>query len=96
MKVGARRDTKTDAPPPPHTIRAICYENRTNPSSRASPDMRLIACLADDSEVSSERSGGETGLCQKHQVGLDWPTRAPEICSVKHWRHLVGLHRIGM
>jgi hypothetical protein len=32
--------------------------------------MRLIACLADDSEVSSERSGGETGLCQRHQVDL--------------------------
>ena len=30
---------------------------------------------------------GETGLCPKHQVGLVWPTPAPEICSVKHWRH---------
>jgi len=32
--------------------------------------MRLIACLADDSEVSSERSGGETGPCQRHKVDL--------------------------
>jgi hypothetical protein len=30
---------------------------------------------------------GEAGLCQKHQVALVWPTPAPEICSVKHWRH---------
>jgi len=32
--------------------------------------MRLIAGLTDDSDVSSERSRGETGLWQKHELDL--------------------------
>ena len=42
--------------------------------------MPLIACLADDSEVSSERSGGETGLCQKHQVDLIFTEQSSGAC----------------
>jgi hypothetical protein len=52
----APANDKTDAAPPSHEMRAICYENRTNPSSRAAPNFhagpRLIR-VADSSSTNA-------------------------------------------